>query len=92
MLGQSRVLDHDLGHAAGIAQDEKADLAQPAQAVQPAREVDALVHMLPDLGCPDTFHGDTPETQNAPSPCGRGGPWCHRISRRSLRNAALKAR
>ena len=68
------ILNDDLRQPLGVAQDEEADVTQPAQAMQPARQPHALANVPANLGCPDAFHGDTPHTKAAPSPCGRGDP------------------
>jgi len=60
-------LQHHLGQPRAVAQDQKRDLAQPPQAVQPAGQHDTLADMRRQFNGPDPLHdGDTSAIQHAP--------------------------
>ena len=48
---------HDLRQTLAITQDQKADAAELAQAMQPAGQAYASAGMAAEIGGPDTFHG-----------------------------------
>ena len=56
LLDKGRVVDDDLRQTFAITQDQKADAAELAQAMQPAGQAHALADMAAEIGRPDTFH------------------------------------
>ena len=56
-------LDDDLGGPSGVAQNQEADAADPAQAVQPPLEENSLADVTGEIHGPDAFHDDTSHEQ-----------------------------
>jgi len=56
LFKEGSIFYNDLRSALAVAQDKEADVAQAAQAVQPARQPHVLSGMLFEFGGPDSFH------------------------------------